>query len=241
MTTLKNIVIVPYKIGSRSAKIIQEKLKQAGNKVLRVRKGKPIPRNTDYVLRWGGNVSADKITVFNKLKSAGVSIPEYTTDMEVAKTWEGKIFARTLTRACAGRGIVICDKDTLVKAPLYTKFIDKDAEYRVHVFKGEVIDYSKKVFVQENDDLEFEESEYLPPDIGSHNNGFIFIRKIKHLDDNINLALSAVKALGLDYGAVDIIRKDKKSYVLEVNSACGMCETTSNAYTNAILKDIANH
>lgn len=209
-------------MGSKSAKILQKKLQSLGSTTLRFRKAKTIPFGYE-VISWGGNCIG-KINTFEKLKSAGVSIPEFTTDKEVAKTWDSKILARTLITACAGRGIVICDKDTLVNAKLYVKFIDKENEYRVHVFNGEVIDYSKKHTIGEK------------KDIWNHDNGFVFVRNIKQLDENKELAILAVKALGLRFGAVDIIRKDGKSYVLEVNTACGMCESTSSAYANAIIK-----
>lgn len=239
---MQRIIIFPYKMGSRSSKKLAEKIREMGHRALRVRpNGRYVPRATDKIINWGNSQypawrapmknrpeaiadSVNKIRALEILKSNLVSVPEFTTDPAVAKTWDGKIFARTLTRASGGKGIVICDKDTLVHAPLYTKFIDKDAEYRLHVFDGEVIDYAKKVPMGEKND------------ICSHDNGYLFIRKIEHLDDNIKLAKEAVRVLGLDFGAVDIVRKDKKSYVLEVNSACGMEETTCTAYAQAIIK-----
>lgn len=221
-----------------------EKLTSLGEKVLRVRaSGTYRPRETDTIINWGNtqipnwyvwgetpmpmvnqpsNIkdSIDKIIALKKMSEAGVSTVEFTTDKEVAKTWGGTIVARTLTRASQGRGIVHCDIGSIVDAPLYTKYIEKDAEYRVHIFKGECIDYVKKI----NDT----ESEL----------GWRFLRGIKRLDENIELAIMAVNALGLDFGAVDIIRKDRKSYVLEVNTACGMDgEITSTAYANAIIKN----
>lgn len=168
-------------------------------------------------------MSIRKDTTLAMLKTQGVSVPEFTNNIDIARTWDGKIVARKLLCSSGGKGIVMCDKDTIIEAELYTKFIDKSGEYRVHVFNGECIDYSKKVATGEKND------------VCSHDNGYLFIRGVKPIDENIELAIMAVKAMGLDFGAVDIIRKDKKSYVLEVNSACGMEETTCTAYAKAII------
>ena len=239
---MKRIVLYPYKLGSGSAKKIQARLTSLGYNTLRVRgNGTYRPRPTDKIINWGNtknptwgtsflnkttatSVSTNKVTALLKMKLGGVSVPDFTIDMRVASNWAGKIVARTLTRASSGRGIVMCTSRTLVRAPLYTKFIDKDSEYRVHIFNGELIDYAKKVPMGEKND------------VCSHDNGYLFIRNIKHLDENIVLAKSAVRVLGLDFGAVDIIRKDGVSYVLEVNTAPGMEETTLSAYVKSIIK-----
>ncbi len=169
--------------------------------------------------------ATNKINTFTKLKEAGVPTVEWTTNKDTAITWEDVIIARTKITSNAGKGIIFCTKADLPEAKLYTKFIEDGVEYRVHVFNGEVIDYQKK---------------FGTASIKNHDNGTIFIRTIdgeplKRIEDNEKIAVDAVKALGLDFGAVDIIRKDKKSFVLEVNTACGMEETTLNSYVQAII------
>ena len=49
---------------------------------------------------------------------------------------------------------------------------------------------------------------------------------------------AAIKALGLDFGAVDIIYNEAEDqhYVLEVNTAPGLEGTTLQKYTEAILE-----
>ena len=48
----------------------------------------------------------------------------------------------------------------------------------------------------------------------------------------------AIKVLGLDFGAVDIIynKQEDKWYVLEVNTAPGIYGTTLDKYVNAIMR-----
>jgi len=50
-------------------------------------------------------------------------------------------------------------------------------------------------------------------------------------------SVGAVKALGLDYGAVDVVLGvNGRFYVLEVNTAVGMEGTILKAYTNKFLE-----
>ena len=60
-------------------------------------------------------------------------------------------------------------------------------------------------------------------------------RNLKRLEDNEIYAIRATRALGLNFGAVDIIRDiNNNSFVLEVNTAPGLEGLTLINYTNAI-------
>ena len=77
--------------------------------------------------------------------------------------------------------------------------------------------------------------------IRNHNRGWVFSREDMTIPDNINkTAISAIKALGLDFGAVDIAYNEyyNKLKVFEVNTAVGMESgtTTHMRYTAAISK-----
>jgi hypothetical protein len=144
------------------------------------------------------------------------------------------VYARTLTRANSGRGIVVVHPgDPVPLAPLYTVGILCKREYRVHVFQGVVIDLVAKC--KRNGDTET--GDY----IRNHSRGYIFARNSVKIPDSVrsnlsSLAVSTISALGLDFGAVDIIRStENKLYVLEVNTAPGLDGTTLRAYINAIL------
>jgi glutathione synthase/RimK-type ligase-like ATP-grasp enzyme len=117
----------------------------------------------------------------------------------------------------------------LVDAPLYTKYIRKQKEFRVHVFNSKILDIQEKRRSSAVDDHH--------PYIRNHANGYVFCRgDIEEPHDLRGVAVSAVNALGLDFGAVDVIWNEAqdKCYVLEVNTACGLEGSTVNKYVQAI-------
>ena len=125
---------------------------------------------------------------------------------------------------------------TLPDAPLYTKGILNNGEYRVHVFQGEVILYQKKSRRVDEETGEVITAEGEDADVRNLASNWIYrTGNLNRLDRVEALAIDAIDALGLDFGAVDIIMDiDGNVYVLEINSAPGLGNTdTLEAYTNA--------
>lgn len=230
-------------MGSKSAKVLAKEL--CVKRVYPDRKYKK--KEGDIVINWGNTknpkwdtdnmlnkttsvrIAVDKLECFTKLYNEGVSVVPFTKDKEEAKNWE-TVVVRHILNGSQGDGIEICGGNNLPEAPLYTKYIEKDREYRIHVFNGEVIDYVLKK--RKNDTPESK--------IHNHKNGYVFSRSCDFERNDIKeLAVRAIKSLGLDFGAVDIIRKGKDVYVLEINTACGLAGTTISSYVNAI-KEYAN-
>jgi len=122
----------------------------------------------------------------------------------------------------------------LSSAPLYTRAVTNHGEYRVHVFNGEVILYQKKSRRREGEEVDApDESESLVRNLAStwvYRTGSL--RRLERVEQ---LAIDAVRSLGLDFGAVDIIKDEQGNvYVLEVNTAPGISNTeTRAAYINA--------
>mgnify|MGYP001568081921 CR=1 FL=1 len=118
----------------------------------------------------------------------------------------------------------------LPHAPLYTRKVDNHGEYRVHVFKGEVIDYRKKSRRVDDEPTEDQRS------IRTLGNGWIYrATELNRIERVETLAIDAIEALGLDFGAVDIIKDAAgEVYVLEVNTAVGSDDLTLSNYLNAI-------
>lgn len=183
--------------------------------------------------------SVNKLDAFNAFQSAGVSIPDFTTDRNVALNWLQNghmVFARTQLRAHSGRGIVIMDPEHAdtweVTAPLYVKYCKKKYEYRIHVLNGQVIDTQRKGLRPE-----LQGTEGINFKVRNLANGFIYVRNDNHVVPTVvnTVAVQAVAALGLDFGAADVIYQEQtgRAYCLEVNTAPGLTGTTVDNYAAA--------
>jgi glutathione synthase/RimK-type ligase-like ATP-grasp enzyme len=182
------------------------------------------------------NVAGNKLNTFRALAEANISIPEYTTDPNNAFEWivEGhSVVERHVLRGHSGEGIRIARSiDELSDCPLYVKYKKKKNEYRVHVFKGTVL------FVQEKRRERDRERTADESMIRSHQHGWNFCRENVFETTALHtLAISAVDALELDFGAVDIIynQREDQYYVLEVNTAPGLEGQSLTDYANAFV------
>lgn len=247
--------LYPYNPGSASAKALAQALG-----IKRV-KHQGVPVFVDILINWGStNITrefklrrgkdsyvvynddqfvkkaANKLETFKALKDAGVSIPEFTESFAEANDWlhECDVVARTVLNGHSGQGleIVNIDSDAMVIAPLYTKYIKKKEEYRIHVFGDEVFHVQRKA---RKKDVPDDQVNWKVRNLAG---GFIFAHQGVEVSDVAKTeAINAVKALGLDFGAVDIILgTDKKWYVLEVNTACGLEGTTLEKYVEQFRK-----
>jgi len=231
--------IYAYNKASESAKNLAKvlgvkRLKQNGKKVkgLIINWGaSAIPREYEKVINSPDAVAraSNKLSAMEILGLFDVAVP-FTQDIEEAKEWidEGAtVVCRTLLNSHSGKGIVLASsKEELVKCQLYTRYIKKNFEYRLHVHLGEVF------FIQQKQRKLDVPDDKVNWQIRNHQNGFIYANKNIVLDDQIKkYAKHAVLRLGLDFGAVDIIvTKAGLPYVLEVNTAPGLSGATLEAY-----------
>ena len=164
-------------------------------------------------------------------------IPSFTTNYDVAANWimHGKtVVVRELLNGSGGEGITLAKTiEDLSQAPLYTQYIPKREEYRVHVFENVVIDIQRKarVSITEDEDVNWQ--------IRNHDNGFIYAREdISVPEAVLEMSKEIVPTLGLHFGAVDIIWNEKRGrpYVLEVNTAPGLEGTTLEIYTEVFTQ-----
>lgn len=217
-------------------------------------------KSNDTIINWGH--SGDKLTAHNclvlnepdkvavasnKLKffehitewntnhqDEAVEIPEYTTDIDVAKQWatEREVLCRETLNGHSGEGIRLANvPEEVIAAPLYVKYIPKMFEFRVHVMGREVFDVARKIKDPEREVKSFY--------VRNHAAGFIFARNdIEVPEKVIEQAIRAMEATGLDFGAVDIIFNKKRdtAYVLEINTAPGLQGSTVDNYVSAFKK-----
>lgn len=177
--------------------------------------------------------ASNKLFAFQDFMKYGVKCVEWTDDQAIAADWsvDHVVVARKKLTGHSGDGIVIIEKGTPLaqwtEAPLYTKYVWKEKEFRVHVVNGVAIDTQRKIKDPDREVVNWK--------VRSHDNGFIFARNnIAHDPARDCLAIAAIEALGLNFGAVDII-EDKKGilYVLEVNTAPGLEGQTIDNYALA--------
>lgn len=234
---LKSLFIAVRPVGSKFARALQSTIKdKVENNVYRVshsvgnvkeREGRSLFRITAEPL--------NKIQQMTRFKQNNVSCPSFSTTKQGVADFESKtVFARKLINSTNGKGIVEFEKGTTIPdAPLYTEYIPKKAEYRVHVFQDKVVDVQqkkkKREFGGERDTR-----------IRNVANGYVYTRNdITPPDGLYDLARAAVTALGYRYGAVDVVYNEKKNklYVLEVNSRPGLMGTTLEKYSDAIINN----
>jgi predicted ATP-grasp superfamily ATP-dependent carboligase len=104
----------------------------------------------------------------------------------------------------------------------WLKWIDAKKEFRVHVIDGEVIKLQEK------------------QPIGNYIEGesyFSYPHDFKYKKTLRDIAVRSVEALGLDFGAVDILWDDS-FYILEINTAPCLTrsEDTLNRYVKAFMR-----
>lgn len=245
-------VVYPYDLASQGARNLVRALRGGA---IRVReRGTYVPRGDDLVINWGNprvpgwwNRNArtnalnqpeavrnaiNKIRTFQLLAKAGVPIPSFTTKLAEAralfKTPDSKVLCRRTVSAHSGRGIIIArNAAALVEAPLYVKYVPKEREYRIHVLNGVVIDAEQKLLrtgATPSDDQRL---------VRSHRHGWIYARNgiTPPSHRALEAAITAVRAVGLDFGAVDLGVHSKFGVkVYEVNSAPGIEGTTVTRY-----------
>jgi len=243
------LVVVPYKKASAGSKAIAK-----GLKVERINHPELI-RGGHHVINWGNTKwrspvaariynkpenlanAVNKLKAFRILEEARVPIPAYTTDKHQAEEWlrqKGTIVVcRRLLSASGGKGIVIAkNRVDIVDSPLYTRYVKKKREYRVHVFQGRIIGYKRKI---KHRGVETS-SDY----VRSHSNGYRYIIDPEHPPSQsvLDAAVAACGALRLDFGGVDVmwVKKGDKSYVLEVNCAPGLTDMTGQWYIDAFKR-----
>jgi hypothetical protein len=221
------------------------------------------PKRRDRVINWGSSthpiwdftpgldlnnpwniaLAANKFDTFRVFKdfsrenNCSIRTPRWTTDQNEAQDWLNSgstIVVRHVLNGHSGRGIEIIQEGTLPQAPLYVEYKKKRYEYRVHVFKGEVIDTQQKK-KRNADDRPATFNTF----IRNHDNGWVYCRD--DIDSDIfrdALAILAVEALGLDFGAVDIIynEHENQNYVLEVNTAPGLEGSTLEKYVEVLTQ-----
>lgn len=251
--------IYSYKFGSQSAKLIADRL---GIKRIKHSGSRFKGRSSKTVINWGSSelpVELHKCKIINEpiyVKTcsnktyffadqsinhdSSARLVPWTVNKLEAQNWLDEDFTvvvRNSLTSHSGHGILIVEPDeTLPDAPLYTKYIKKDSEWRIHCMRfGEecrIISRQRKI---KDPNLD----EPVTWKIRSHQNGFIFQHSDLNVPEDVEVqALLAFKNSGLHFGAVDVIfnKHQNKAYTLELNTAPGVSGETLEVYKENFME-----
>lgn len=185
--------------------------------------------------------ASDKLRSLRILQQEGVPVPPFSESLQELD-YQHKVVLGRKKHGFGGKDIQILlpssspntigfyeniettSPPSRISSEFYTEYIPNTREYRIHVFRDEVIRVQGKY-------LDYPE-QHTNSYIKNYNQGFRFRAPDKELNaSRKEAAIAAVKALGLDFGAVDLlIGEDRKEYVLEVNTAPSCSPLTQSAY-----------
>lgn len=190
--------------------------------------------------------SVDKLTQYKWFVEQNIPALEFTTSQMEAGKWlnEDKVtvFGRKFLNSSCGKGIVVFESTEQgqidlvdgVPCPVYTKYKKKKREFRVHVFKDEVVNVTEKKRRKEFDGERDTKIRNLA-------NGYVFVQHVEGEPNGLrDLALRAAKVTNSDFKGVDIGYNEKKNelFVIEVNSAPGIQGTNVEKYLEAMVKHV---
>lgn len=238
------------KATGKTGRALVDSLKSVG---VKVSGGTTSPNGqVETLVRWGatGNINANPKTILNEAKAisaasnklqslktlakAKILVPPIFDSANDVKDEDFPVFGRKLHHI-AGADIVLCMQKSDLKDALkegctyFTKYIVTAVEYRIHIFNEKSIKASQKILT--------EPERHKDPWIRNFDEGFTFHAPHGEFEMPKGMrttAKAAVKELGLNFGAVDVILgADNKVYVLEVNTAPGLqTDDSLERYTN---------
>lgn len=244
-------VIIRRTSPSDGARNLKNKLRELGVRCLLSDDGRA--RRRALLVNWGStaplaaglntvaaiSVARDKLRTFQTLAAAGfTNIPKFWTNRDEAQRERGSsiVLERHTLTGQSGSGIQVRrEGDALENAPLYVEYVRKTKEFRVHVFCGEAIAVQEKRRESDNEQTADQKL------IRNRDNGWVFcVNDIQEPAALRELAVAACRAVGLDFGAVDMIQSKRgEVYVLEINTRPGIeSPTVLDAYANAIVRKI---
>lgn len=258
------MIYIKFHSGYETGRNLLASLKDSGVNVRRFKQDSLNKlKKDDIVVRWGDSSDGEVDSVIvnkgakvlnqslaiirntNKLKSlevfgkSGLNVPKIYTDKTKIKTFP--VLGRDRHHH-GGLDIVIINGNNhgnnnynlIPDKDFYTGFLDSKKEYRVHVFDGEIIRITRKVFRGHDKDGNETEKGLIKNDTFGWGHSNVDPENLLH--SHGKAAIDVVKAIGLDFGAVDLlIDKNDVPYILEVNSSPRLNTIGLEVYTNRII------
>lgn len=186
------------------------------------------------------NNARNKFTSLEKIKAAGCRVPEAITIKPIIPNgshdvWFGREFYHH-----KGLDIKVCKNNCDIENAInngseyFVKYIPIGKEYRYHVFGDKILQACIKFKEAGNGGVGTTEDI-----IRNLDHGWKFA-EVEPQPKASEYAIKACRALGLHFGAVDIIEESghTKLYILEVNTAPGLDNKRLEAYTKAFKEYI---
>ena len=206
----------------------------------RIQGGLYLPQPTSIpILNWGQSADlSDYSSVLNReivknklhslimLHNVGILVPPFWTHINDVPAYQYPILGRRYNHS-GGTDICLLKRGEVQYTDYYMKYIDKSAEFRVHVI-GKTSFISQKLPARKTDVCWNNRNGARFRDINIYQSAAIThrIREIAH---------KATTALGYDFGAVDIIvGRYNDIYCLEVNSAPALSDARIEKYIDLI-------
>lgn len=158
---------------------------------------------------------ANKLQQLQQFKDAGILTPPFWTKVP-SEPSDFPLLGRTLSHH-GGRDIDLLMEPNAAqwaKSDYYIRYIPRETEYRVWCYRRRHLGTYQKIQTKASKRIG-----------ANYRNGFVFqLVAAENIPAGIReIAAKAVDCLGLDFGAVDILKGiDGAYYVLEVNSAPGV-------------------
>lgn len=206
----------------------------------------------NQLVRWGSRVSrsddggfdrvlnsaeaieraSNKLESLHIMRDRGIPVPDFDTDAEALVERVGYPILGRRTQHARGTDITLClQRRDFRRQPrdYYVSYVPVNREYRLHVAGGEVIRVQGKFL---------DVSEDYVPWMRNFSTGYRFRAPRRRVHNTrLESAIGAVEALGLDFGAVDLIVADNGShYILEVNTSPSCSALTGAAYCSAFAR-----
>lgn len=176
-----------------------------------------------------------RLEQLQRLRAAGVSVPDF---FEGGYPTGEPILGRDMgsdRQSTQGRGITFYPRPVsggVDDHDFYMRYIPKDRQFRVHVIGSET--RTRELIPNEDTDTD--------QPVWNYESGFTYRVADSIPVQVVPAAVQAVKALWLDFGAVDIITHNGMAYVLEINTAPGLADPTLEWYAEqfASLTDVGD-
>lgn len=207
----------------------------------------PVARRPSRVLNKSTSIarSTDKFGALNILRDAGILVPRFVRIDEVPRPsteafralgFKVPLLARNSTHTRA-KDVMLCLQDLDFNRAIrwgkefFVEYIPTQREYRVHVFNGNIIRVSEKVLRNRKNYISY---------LRTHEHNHIFKEEREPLSQaGRDIAVRAVRALDLDFGAVDLLLGDDNNiYVLEVNTGPSLVDSGAEVYVLRMREEL---